>query len=158
MTSRFVAAALAALMTFFVALSGQALAQGFNLGQLLGSGGVGGAGGGGGGGGGGSRHQSSDGSGVSVERSTPPFTGKFIGKQEDQGAETTMTAQFACYPAHDVDIPQSNAFLCYTGGSNAGSPSPVSSSDRHAYAPPGGRPSYGPPDGDPPNGPPSGVE
>jgi hypothetical protein len=156
MTNRFVAAAIAALMTFFVALSGQALAQGFNLGQLLGGGG--GGGGGDDGGGGGSRHQRSDGSGVSVERSAPPFTGKFTGKQEDRGAETTMTAQFACYPAHDADIPQSNAFLCYTGGSNAGSPPPRGSSDRGAYGPPGGGPGYGPPDGSAPNGPPSGVE
>jgi len=163
-------AAIAALIAFLVALSGQAFAQGFDWSQLLGGGGQGGAGGGGGGQ---KRQQSgqSGGSGVSVDRGSPPYTGKFVGKKEDQGIENTMTAQFACFPATDTDIPQSKAFICYTaptkdngsaGGSSYGpsgggyGPPPRSGS---GYGPPAGGGQYGPPpDGGPPNGPPPGVE
>ena len=124
---------LATLTAFLLASSGQASAQGLGLGQLLGGsgGGNGGGNGNGGGGGGGlsqlfgggsgssSRHQHSNSeSGISVERSAPPFTGKFTGKQDSQGMESTITAQFACYPASDADIPQAKAFVCYTAGSN----------------------------------------
>ena len=145
------AAAIVAATTFLLTGSGQAFAQGFDLSQLLG----------GAGGGGGSRYQHTDsgqgnGSGISVQRSAPPLTGKFTGKQDDKGAETTLTAQFACYPASDSDIPQAKAFVCYIGGSNNGG--------RRAGVPPAsgfaasGSP-YGPPSGGgPSNGPPQGVE
>jgi len=153
LTNRAKPIAIAILAALFSALAGPAFAQGFDLGQLLG----------GGAGGSGSKHQHSNsgqgnGSGISVQRSAPPFTGKFTGKQDDQGAETTLTAQFACYPASDSDIPQAKAFVCYTGGSNAGGPRPGGPPDGGAYGPPGSRPGYGPPDGGPPNGPPPGVE
>ena len=124
--------------------------QGFDLNQLLG----------GAAGGGGSRHQHTDpgqgnGSGISVQRSAPPLTGKFSGKQDDKDAETTLTAQFACYPASDSEIPQAKAYVCYTGGSNGG----PRTGDPPAYGSPAGRFPYGPPSGgDPSNGPPSGVE
>jgi hypothetical protein len=180
-TNRLGVAAIVALTTFFLALSGPAFAQGFNLGQFLGGGGGGGggyggngggSGGGGGGlsqlfggsGGGGSggegRHQSSNGSEISVDRGAPPYTGKFTGQQDSQGVQSTITAQFACYPAHDADIPQSNAFICYAGNSNSGGPPSGGPSDGGAYgSPPNGRQGYGPPpDGGPPNGPPPGIE
>jgi hypothetical protein len=78
-----------------------------------------------------------------------------------------MTAQFACYPANDADIPQAKAFVCYTGGSNSGRAN--DSGGPPPYGPPnGGPPPYGPPTGGgppysspgggPPNGPPPGVE
>ena len=53
------------------------------------------------------------GSGISVERSAPPFTGKFTGQQDSQGMQSSITAQFACYPASDSDIPQAGR-LCVT--------------------------------------------
>jgi len=161
------AAALVAVTALLLALSGQASAQGFDLGQLLGGGGGNGGGGGGlsqlfgGSGGGGPKHQrsgQSDSSGISVERSAPPLTGKFIGKQDSEGMQSTITAQFACYPAHDADIPQSNAFVCYTGGANAGGPPSGGRSDASGYGPSGGGTAYGRPNGGPPNGPPPGVE
>jgi len=173
---------IAAVTTFVVASSGSAFAQGFDLSQFLGGGGSGGGGGGGGlsqlfgggaGGGGGPRHQlqnsqQGNDSGVEVDRSAPPFTGKFSGRQEDQGAESTITAQFACYPASDVDIPQARTFVCYSGGSNAGGP--PTAGGPPAYGPPDGGPQaygrsgggspppYGPPAGGPPNGPPPDIE
>jgi hypothetical protein len=178
MTNRFVVAAIFVVTTFFLALSGQAFAQGFSLGQLLGGGG-GGAGsnggggggssggggglsqlfGGGGGGSGGARPQRSDGSAISIERSAPPYTGKFSGKQNTQGVQSTITAQFACYPAHDADIPQSNAFICYIGNSNSGGPPSGPPPDGAAYGPPSGGQGYGPAaNGSPPNGSPPGIE
>ncbi|HXN85157.1 MAG TPA: hypothetical protein VN867_03755 [Candidatus Binataceae bacterium] len=165
LTGRFGALVIAALAAFFVTLSGQALAQGFDWSQLLGGGGAGGAGGGGG-----QKRQhsgQSNGSGVSVERSAPPFTGKFVGKQEDQGIENTMTAQFACFPANDADIPQTKAFVCYSGGSNSGGADgsggpppygPPNGGPPSYGPPPGGGPPYGSPNGGPPNGPPPDVE
>jgi hypothetical protein len=171
--------AFAALTALLLASSGNACAQGFDLSQLFGGGGNGGGsgnGGGGGGGlsqlfggggGGGQRHQASqsNGGGISVERSAPPLTGKFTGKQDSDGMQSTITAQFACYPAHDADIPQSNAFVCYTGNQGAGGP-PSGGPAASGYGPPSGGygpppsggPGYGPPDGGPPNGPPPGVE
>jgi hypothetical protein len=171
LANRFGVAAIAALAVFFVTVSGQAFAQGFDWSQLLGGGGAGGAPGGAG-----QRHQQSgqsNGSGISVDRGSPPYTGKFVGKQEDQGIQDTMTAQFACYPASDSDIPQSRAFVCYSaptneGGSAGGPPShragspppygPPPGSDPSYGPPPYGPPPYGPPGGGPPNGPPPGVE
>lgn len=187
-------AALVALTAVVLASSGNACAQGFDLSQLLGGGGGnsgggangggnGGGGGGGlgslfgGGGGGGQRRQPQsqpDGGGISVERTAPPLTGKFTGKQDSDGMQSTITAQFACYPAHDADIPQSNAFVCYTGNQGAGGP-PSGGPAASGYGPPSGGygpppsggpgygpsasgPGYGPPDGGPPNGPPPGVE
>jgi len=97
-----------ALVAFLVSSPGVSFAQGFNLSQLLG---------------GGSKQQhgtsggSNNQSGVSVQRSAQPFTGKFVGKQEDQGAEISMTAQFACYPASDSALPQAKTFVCYAAGS-----------------------------------------
>ncbi len=169
-------AVFAALTAFLLASSGNASAQGFDLSQLFGGGGNGGGGGGGGGGGlgslfggggGGQRHQSqSNGGGISVERSAPPLTGKFTGKQDSDGMQSTITAQFACYPAHDADIPQSNAFVCYTGNQAGGGPPSGGPAAANGYGPPSGGygpppnggPGYGPPDGGPPNGPPPGVE
>ena len=140
--------------------SGSAFAQGFDWSQLLGGGGSptsggGGMGGNSGGGlsqlfGGGngagqgrawnrSAPQSSPGA-ISVERSAPPFTGKFSGSQNDQGAQTTITAQFSCYPASDADIPQSRAFVCYTAPSGQSGPAGWPS-----YGGPSSLPSYGPP-------------
>jgi hypothetical protein len=170
LSGRLATVALMALMAFLLASSGQASAQGFGLGQLLGggggSGGGSGSGGNGGGGlsqlfgggsgGGGPRHQqyqqSDSASGISVERSAPPLTGKFTGKQDSSGMQTTITAQFACYPAHDADIPQSNAFVCYTGNPNAGGPPSSGRSDAGGNGPPAGGSGYGA------NGPPPGVE
>lgn len=171
LTGKTGAAALAAVMGIFMSLSGQAFAQGFDWSQLLGGGGGGGAGGGGGG----QRHQhsgQSGGSGVTVDRGSPPYTGKFVGKQEDQGIENTMTAELACYPATDSDIPQSKAFVCYTPGTNGNNSSGGGSSygppggggsyghsgDGGSYGPSGGGSPYGPPAGGPPNGPPPGIE
>ena len=138
---RFGASAIAVLAAFFLTLSGQACAQGFDWSQLFGGGGTGG--------GGGQMHQHSGqpgGSGVIVERKALPFTGKFSGKQEDQGIENTMTAQFACYPASDSDIPQSKAFVCYSAPTNENG-SAVSSPFRRA----GGDPPAGSPNGPPPD-------
>lgn len=114
LTRRCGAVAAAALAAFFIALPGESYAQGFDLSQLLG---------------GGSKHQqqgnsaNSNGDGINIQRSAPPFTGKFVGTQEDQGDETTMTAQFACYPASDSALPQARAFVCYTGAAKTKSPS-----------------------------------
>jgi hypothetical protein len=174
---RFCAAAIAALTALFLMSSGPAFAQGFDLSQFLGGGGGnggggGGSGGGGGGlsqlfgggsGGGGPHHQNSGGAGISVDRGSPPYTGKFVGKQQDQGIQDTMTAQFACYPASDSDIPQSRAFVCYSaptneGGSASGPPSHRASGPPPYGPPPGSDASYGPPDGGPPNGPPPSIE
>ena len=140
MTIRARQIAIVILTAAFIASVGPAFAQGFDLGQLFGGGGTGG---------GGSRHQRTnsgqgDGSAISVERSAPPFTGKFSGKQDDQGAETTLTAQFACYPASDSDIPQAKAFVCYTAPAKANNQSGAAA----AYGPPpdAGTPSGAPPD------------
>jgi hypothetical protein len=175
-------AGIAVFTTLMLTCAGPAFAQGFDLGQFLGGGNGGGGNGGGGGplsqlfgggGGGGQRQQrqnqqQNNASGIEVDRSAPPFTGKFSGKQEDQGAESTITAQFACYPASDVDIPQARTFVCYTGGSGAGGPPPAGGPS--AYGPPDGGPQaygrsgggspppYGPPPGGPPNGPPPDIE
>jgi hypothetical protein len=136
------ASAIAALAALILPFSGQAFAQGFDWSQLLGGGG-GGGGAGGGGAGGGPWYQhlgQSGSSGVTIDRGSPPFTGKFAGKKEDQGVENTMTAEFACFPATDTDIPQGKAFVCYTAppreNASAGAP---------PYGPSGGAPSYGPP-------------
>ena len=114
LTKRAGAVAIAALAAFLVAFSGESFAQGFDLSQLLG---------------GGSKHQrgnsgQSSGGSITVQRSAPPFEGKFVGKQEDQGAETTITAEFACYPATDSALPQTRTFVCYTAA-----PKPKSTPD-----------------------------
>ena len=159
LTGRFLA--ITALTAFFVTLSGQAFAQGFDWSQLLGGAGGGGGGGGssggggglpqlfGGGTGGGQMHQRSGqagGAGVSVERNAPPFTGKFSGKQEDQGIENTMTAQFACYPASDSDIPQSRTFVCYSAPTNENGSAGSAPFRRAGDAPPYSSPNGPPPD------------
>ncbi len=114
LTKRSRVVAIAALAAFLVAFSGESFAQGLDLSQLLG---------------GGSKHQrgnsgqSNAGAGVTVQRGAPPFKGKFVGTQEDQGAETTMTAELACFPASDPALPQTRTFVCYTATSNAKAPS-----------------------------------
>jgi len=113
LTKRSTAVAIAALAAFLVAFSGESFAQGFDLSQLLG---------------GGSKHQrgnsgQSSGGSITVQRGAPPFEGKFVGKQEDLGAETTMTAEFACFPATDPALPKTRTFVCYTAASNAKTPS-----------------------------------
>jgi U1 small nuclear ribonucleoprotein len=177
--SRFRAVAFAAATVVLVTWSGNAFAQSFDLSQLFGGGnggggGYGGSGGGygggsgggnplsqlfgGGSGGGQQRHQQQgNASGISVDRSAPPYTGKFAGSQEDQGAQTTLSAQFACYPASDADIPTARAFVCYTGGSGAGGPPPAGGPPSYGPPPNGGPSAYGPPNGGPPPyGPPNG--
>ena len=129
----FGASAIAVLAAFILPFSGQAFAQGFDWSQLLGGGGGSGAGGsgaGGGGAGGAPWYQhlgQSSASGVTIDRGSPPFTGKFAGRKEEQGIENTMTAEFACFPATDTDIPQGKAFVCYTAppreNASAGAPS-----------------------------------
>jgi hypothetical protein len=113
------AVSIATLACLLAVLPGNSLAQGLNLSQLLG--------------GSSTHHRSSSGQsnegGVTVQRSASPFTGKFVGEQEDQGADTKMTAQFACYPATDSALPQAKAFMCYTAaskpsGSNGGADKP----------------------------------
>jgi hypothetical protein len=52
---------------------------------------------------------------VTVQRSVPPYTGMFSGK-ETTGSETkSLDAKFQCYPAHDPALEQADAFLCYAG-------------------------------------------
>ena len=160
----------AALTALLAASPAPALAQGFGLGQLLGGSGGGGGGGSGSGGlsqffggsGAGSRPQRSDrpdDSGISVERSAPPFTGKFTGTQASQGMQSSITAEFACYPASDADIPHARAFVCYAGGSNPGGPSSSGGPpNRGSDGQPGGRGSYSQPNEAQPNGPPVGIE
>ena len=66
--------------------------------------------------GGGSMHSknSSRSSGaVTVERSSAPYVGSFDGKQK-KGSGADLNAEFACYPAHDSALPDTNAFVCYT--------------------------------------------
>jgi hypothetical protein len=53
--------------------------------------------------------------GVTVQRNVTPFVGKFTGKQKDPSYETDLNAEFACYPASDAALPQTKAFVCYTG-------------------------------------------
>jgi hypothetical protein len=50
---------------------------------------------------------------ITVQRSTPPYTGMFSGK-ETTGSETkSLDAKFACYPAHDPAFDQTDTFICY---------------------------------------------
>jgi hypothetical protein len=52
---------------------------------------------------------------VTVQRTSPPYTGMFSGK-ETTGSETkSLDAKFQCYPAHDPALEQADAFLCYAG-------------------------------------------
>ena len=162
--------ALAALLASVLMMPAPAFAQGFGLGQLFGGSGGGGGGnssdGGGlsqlfGGGGGGQRHQrsqQSDGSGISVDRGAPPYTGKFTGKQDTEGMQSSITADFACYPAHDADIPQTNAFVCYTGQSNPNSPPSGRRSDSSAVGATNPGAGYRSSDSRPPDGQPAGIE
>ena len=62
--------------------------------------------------------------------------------------QSSITAQFACYPASDSDIPQAKAFVCYTAGSNG--------ADHRGGGPEGH--AYGPSANGPPNGPPPDIE
>ncbi len=132
MMRKFVAAAVAGLVVFLIALSSQSSAQSFgSLSNLLGGGSK-------------SRGQSGKSSAaVTVQRDANPFVGQFLGKrkaksqpgqsaQTSQGTETSeysqasaqagsqtgsitnLTAQFACYPAKDSALPQTKAFLCYS--------------------------------------------
>jgi len=123
--------AIVALISLLIAGFGETFAQGLDLSQLLG-GGSGQSPSQGLGlpqllGGGASRQQrgsgNSNGNELTVQRGVSPFDGKFVGKQEDQGAETTMTVQFACYPANDSALPQTRVFACYGPTPKAKSPS-----------------------------------
>ena len=93
-----------------IALSGQSFAQNFGgLPQFLGGGQKQ------------SHSSSASGGAVSVQRDATPYIGTFDGKQKEGGANLSLSAQFACYPAHDSALPQSNTYVCYTsGGSSAG--------------------------------------
>jgi hypothetical protein len=96
----------------FVALTlilGEAHAQGLGgLGQLLG------------GGSGGSRYQQRNSnsnqpsSAITVERNIAPYVGRFAGKQKASAYQGDLDANFACYPAHDAELPESRTFVCYT--------------------------------------------
>ena len=122
--------AIVGLISVLIACFGETFAQGLDLSQLLG----GGSGQSSSQGlglsqflGGGARRQqggspNSNGSELTVQRGVPPFEGKFVGKQEDQGTETTMTVQFACYPANDTALPQARVFACYGPTPKAKSP------------------------------------
>jgi hypothetical protein len=80
-------------------------AQGFSsFGQLLG-------------GSNGSHHSSNSdqsGAGVSVQRGAVPFMGTFNGEQKSDSGTLTMDSHFACYPAHDPELAQTQAFVCYS--------------------------------------------
>jgi len=159
------------VLALTIAIScGSAFAQGFDWSQLLGGGPSANSGAGSGGGlsqlfGGGNgapqgpnwnRPAQPNGPGISVERDAPPFTGKFSGTQNDQGAQTTITAQFACYPASDTDIPQARAFVCYTAPSKQTN-TPAYGPPPNAYGPPPGGRTYGA-NGSAPNAPPPDIE
>ena len=123
MTRESCAAAVAVLAVSLLALSAQSSAQSLSkLTSLLG----------------GSKHKKSSSpsnSGVTVQRNANPYVGQFIGKrtpkpnsgdnsqtgqssQSDQTSKpkpaTSLTAQFACYPATDSAMPQTKAFMCYS--------------------------------------------
>ena len=124
MTKKSCVAAIAVLAVSLLAFSAQSSAQGLgNLSHLLG---------------GGSKHKKSSdqsNSGVTVQRNANPYVGQFVGKripkpnsgdnsqtgqssQSDQSSKpkppTSLTAQFACYPAKDAAMPQTKAFMCYS--------------------------------------------
>jgi hypothetical protein len=94
-------AIVAGLTVLLILLCTQSFAQGLGgLSQLLGGSSH-------------SRGSSHSGSAVSVERNAAPYLGKFDGKQ-NEGSGTRLNTEFACYPAHDAALPQSNTFVCYT--------------------------------------------
>ncbi len=102
---RVVFAVFAALTLIF----SEAHAQGLgSLGQLLG------------GGTGGSRYQQRNSNpnqpsnAITVERNIAPFVGRFAGKQKASSYQGDLNANFACYPAHDAELPESRTFVCYT--------------------------------------------
>jgi hypothetical protein len=84
--------------------------------------------------GGGSSHSSHSGSsgqsnsGVTVQRNALPYVGAFSGQRTQtaqasdsgtdsgtsQSAPTSLSAQFACYPAKDSALPQTKTFVCYS--------------------------------------------
>jgi hypothetical protein len=69
-------------------------------------------------GGGGGQHRSNGseqaGGGVMVQRSAVPFMGTFNGEQKSDSGTMTMNSHFACYPAHDPELAQTQAFVCYS--------------------------------------------
>jgi len=72
--------------------------------------------------GGGQKHSSSSSkssNAVTVQRDATPYIGTFDGKQKEGGANLSLSAEFACYPAHDSALPQSNTFVCYTAGTSS---------------------------------------
>ncbi|HEY2524657.1 MAG TPA: hypothetical protein VGI29_06335 [Candidatus Binataceae bacterium] len=102
---RVIFAAFAVLTLFF----SEAHAQGLGgLGQLLG------------GGSGGSRNQQRNSNSnqpsnaITVERNIAPYVGRFAGKQKASSYQGDLNANFACYPAHDAELPESRTFVCYT--------------------------------------------
>ena len=86
-----------------------------------------------------SRHQHSNSeSGISVERSAPPFTGKFTGKQDSRrDAKLPSRPSSHAIRRSDADIPQSKAFVCYTAGINAEAILAAAGPTAAAYSPPG---------------------
>ena len=108
------AAATAVFAALFLAWPGTSSAQGFSgLSQLLGGGSTH------------SRNSSQSNGAVTVERNSAPYLGSFDGKQK-KGSGADLNTEFACYPAHDSALPNTNAFVCYTAQtpSNTGDPKP----------------------------------
>jgi len=108
------AVATAILAAFFIAWPRTSSAQGFSgLSQLFGGGSMH------------SRNSSKSNNAVTVERNSAPYVGSFDGKQK-QGSGADLNAEFACYPAHDSALPDTNAFVCYRAQtpSNTGDPKP----------------------------------
>ena len=65
---------------------------------------------------------------ITVTRDASPFVGMFHGKQ-NTGSADHLSAQFACYPAHDSALPQENTFVCYAPEASSGEPN-VSDADK----------------------------
>lgn len=132
MTRRICATAVAVLAVSLLAFSAQSSAQSLsNLTSLLGGSKHK------------KKNSSQSNSGVTVQRNANPYVGQFIGKrtpkstsgqnsqtgsgdnsqtgqssQSDQSSKpkppTSLTTQFACYPATDSAMPQTKAFMCYS--------------------------------------------
>jgi hypothetical protein len=93
--------AMALLLLAGLALPGSSRAQGIDgVSQLLGGLGL-------------SNNSGQASASVAVQRTDPPYTGMFSGK-ETTGSETkSLDAKFACYPAHDPAFEQTDTFVCY---------------------------------------------
>jgi hypothetical protein len=67
------------------------------------------------------RNSSQSNGAITVTRDASPFVGMFHGKQ-NAGSADHLSAQFACYPAHDSALPQENTFVCYVPEASSGGP------------------------------------